>query len=238
MKAREILRDLCIFVGVLFIAWGFIHWQSFEFNKDEGLVVGGGIETGEIPAGSILWSHLTASKDMDTKIISAGNRRIDVVANDTSQDSHLAARGIGKDVTVYGVAYMNTRYYIVVDVPPEKVIDYSEADVSYKLECFIWTPNYFMFILGSLLIFAGIIAKREKIEVPAAPPIAQVPAIMPEQPIAPIAPPIPIAKPVEEKKEVVGRVKCVGCGEIIPLYTKERPLRISCPSCKREGTLR
>jgi hypothetical protein len=40
------------------------------------------------------------------------------------------------------------------------------------------------------------------------------------------------------RKKPVGRIRCSACGEIIPLYTKERPLRVTCPSCGRAGTLR
>jgi len=40
------------------------------------------------------------------------------------------------------------------------------------------------------------------------------------------------------RKKPVGRIRCSACGEIIPLYTKERPLRVTCPSCGRGGTLR
>jgi|GEM_PF-2584116 len=35
----------------------------------------------------------------------------------------------------------------------------------------------------------------------------------------------------------VSRVKCPGCGEIIPIYTTERPLQLKCTKCGREGTL-
>ncbi|MEM2899671.1 MAG: hypothetical protein QXT63_02660 [Thermoplasmata archaeon] len=35
----------------------------------------------------------------------------------------------------------------------------------------------------------------------------------------------------------VSKVKCPGCSEIIPIFTTERPLKLKCSRCGREGTL-
>ena len=47
-----------------------------------------------------------------------------------------------------------------------------------------------------------------------------------------------IREPPPRKRKPVGRIRCSACGEIIPLYSGERPMRVTCPSCGRSGTLR
>ena len=36
----------------------------------------------------------------------------------------------------------------------------------------------------------------------------------------------------------LARLKCKVCSTIIPIYTEERPLDITCPSCGKEGILK
>lgn len=47
-----------------------------------------------------------------------------------------------------------------------------------------------------------------------------------------------VREPPVEKRKPVGRIRCSACAEIIPLYSKKRPMRVICPSCGRSGTLR
>jgi hypothetical protein len=44
-------------------------------------------------------------------------------------------------------------------------------------------------------------------------------------------------EPGEERK-VLARLRCKACETVIPIYTKERPIEIICPSCGREGVLK
>lgn len=46
----------------------------------------------------------------------------------------------------------------------------------------------------------------------------------------------PKAAPPEPGKPLK-KIKCSACGAIIPVYSAERPLRVTCPLCGRQGTL-
>jgi len=48
------------------------------------------------------------------------------------------------------------------------------------------------------------------------------------------------AKPgeIEQGERIVTRIKCPGCGQIIPIYSRERPLRVECPACGKKGMLK
>jgi DNA-directed RNA polymerase subunit RPC12/RpoP len=50
--------------------------------------------------------------------------------------------------------------------------------------------------------------------------------------------PPPIPPPEEPSKVPVKKVKCTRCGELIPVYTEDRPLELLCPKCGFKGTLR
>jgi hypothetical protein len=200
-----------------------------------------------------------------------------------------------------------TRYTILVKAPTETTIDYTEADVSYKVDVSIWTPNFLLLVAGFLLIFCtmtlgtvigiGIFGpgvyrskgapapaqpagpretpSRERAPPPVitAPPArrAPPPAVPPPEPAfepryevqaeeilppapAPVPPrrgepmwdvsPTPIqraaapAPPVQDARAPLKKIKCSACGAVIPIYTNERPLRVTCPLCGRQGTLR
>jgi len=68
---------------------------------------------------------------------------------------------------------------------------------------------------------------------PAPQPRAQPPQVAP----APV-PAMPMAPAPEAETEPVSKVRCPGCKNIIPLYTKDRPLRIRCNACGKEGVLK
>lgn len=53
--------------------------------------------------------------------------------------------------------------------------------------------------------------------------------------------PAPVPKPSAAPARTgtpLKKIKCSACGSIIPIYTNERPLRVTCPMCGRQGTLR
>jgi hypothetical protein len=56
---------------------------------------------------------------------------------------------------------------------------------------------------------------------------------------APVArpPPVPAAPPAQPGAPLK-KIKCSACGAVIPIYSSERPLRVTCPLCGRQGTLR
>ena len=54
--------------------------------------------------------------------------------------------------------------------------------------------------------------------------------------IAPARVERPQAAPPEPGKPLK-KIKCSACGAIIPVYSAERPLRVTCPLCGRQGTL-
>jgi ribosomal protein S27E len=37
---------------------------------------------------------------------------------------------------------------------------------------------------------------------------------------------------------VLYKVKCPGCRNVIPVYTRERPLKVRCDACGKEGVLK
>jgi hypothetical protein len=45
------------------------------------------------------------------------------------------------------------------------------------------------------------------------------------------------APPAPEPGRPLKKIKCSACGAIIPIYSAERPLRVTCPLCGRQGTL-
>ncbi|MGQ9583103.1 MAG: hypothetical protein ACUVV6_06275, partial [Thermoplasmatota archaeon] len=61
----------------------------------------------------------------------------------------------------------------------------------------------------------------------------------PYPPEATPMPPIERATVAEEReRKPVIKVRCSSCKSIIPIYTRERPLRIKCDGCGKEGTLK
>jgi hypothetical protein len=83
-------------------------------------------------------------------------------------------------------------------------------------------------------------------EVRTAPPATQpkpavpapVPPALPKTPAqVPAATPTPV-KLAAGEPQPISKVRCPGCKNIIPLYTKERPLKIKCTACGKEGTLK
>jgi len=51
--------------------------------------------------------------------------------------------------------------------------------------------------------------------------------------------PMPSYAPgLETHAKPVAKVKCSACAEVIPIYSTERPLRVECPECHRQGTLK
>jgi len=67
---------------------------------------------------------------------------------------------------------------------------------------------------------------------------APLPEVAPagERPI----PPPEISPPEDEapERQVLYKVKCPGCKNIIPVFTRERPLKIKCDACGKEGVLK
>ena len=55
--------------------------------------------------------------------------------------------------------------------------------------------------------------------------------------VAPAAVPKPSAAPVQPGTPLK-KIKCSACGNVIPIYSNDRPLRVTCPLCGRQGTLR
>ncbi len=77
---------------------------------------------------------------------------------------------------------------------------------------------------------------------PPVPPQAQPGPVAVAQTVGPTvgmktAPPTP-AMSAPPAKEPLTRIKCPGCKEIIPVYSAERPLKVSCPKCGKQGMLK
>jgi hypothetical protein len=58
-----------------------------------------------------------------------------------------------------------------------------------------------------------------------------------EEPEVVAPPPPPVRQPPAAQKPVA-KIRCSACGEIIPIFTKNRPIRITCSNCGRSGTLK
>ncbi len=306
------LHHIAIFFGILFLLWGVCQWQTYTLSKDVGVDGTGTLVTEQVPPGAIMTVHTTSSNRMDTRVVRMDAREEVYVGNDTYYDQHLIAggppgNGVGKDVSMMASSLTPTRYMILVKAPTEATIDYTEADVSYKVDVFIWTPSFLLLITGFILIFctmtlgtvlgigifgpgvyrpkgapapmrAGEPRQTPPIErtpppVITAPPArrAPPPAVPPPEPafepryevqaeeLPPPAPapaparrgepmwdvsPAPVQRaaapaPVaQEARAPLKKIKCSACGAVIPIYTNERPLRVTCPLCGRQGTLR
>ena len=59
-----------------------------------------------------------------------------------------------------------------------------------------------------------------------------------EEPEVVAPPPPPVRAPPPAAQKPVAKIRCSACGEIIPIYTKNRPIRITCSNCGRSGTLK
>lgn len=314
------LHHVVIFFGILFLLWGVLQWQTYTLDKDVGVEGTGTLTTENVPPGGIMTVHTTSSQRMDTRVIRMDARELVYVGNSSYYDRHLAAggpppqgNGVGKDVSLMASSLTETRYMIIVKAPVEETIDYTEADVDFKVEVFIWAPSFILLICGFVLIFMtmtmgtvlgiGIFgppryvpgmapsaaqkpAPVEVREVPqiereappppviTAPPVRRAPPPTvppPEEPFGPRyevsvqeppqPPPMPARRgeplwdiaptPVQRPPAVppavpapaqqgapLKKIKCSACGAVIPIYSNERPLRVTCPLCGRQGTLR
>ena len=65
---------------------------------------------------------------------------------------------------------------------------------------------------------------------------APMPEPEPEPEYAP--PPQPARAPPPSAQKPVAKIRCSACGEIIPIFTKNRPIRVTCSNCGRSGTLK
>ncbi|MEM4728390.1 MAG: hypothetical protein QXH42_01330 [Thermoplasmata archaeon] len=300
-----------IFIGIAFIIAGLLQSERYVLKKDKEVPGTGVIVTEQVPPGSIMIVKSDSTRAMDTRVVKNDNREMVFVGNDTYFDSHLAAggpppsgNGVGKYVELWVWAYTETSYTISIKAPTESAIDYTEADVSYTVEVWIWTPHYYLILMGIVLISSTFVVSsvmgigifrapayrprpREApapAEVPpvhaptppvAAPPTPEPAPAVRRAPPAPAPAPVPVPEPafgpkyevrveapppaparrgepawevtpvrverppapVEEPRRPLKKIKCSACGAIIPIYTAERPLRVTCPLCGRQGTL-
>jgi hypothetical protein len=315
MKTRtvRILQNLVIFLGFVFIGWGLAQYQTYTLEKDVGVDGAATLTTEEIPPGAIMTVHTTSTQRMDTRVIRLDSRELVYVGNSSYYDRHLTAggppgNGVGKDVSLWTISQGQTRYQILVKAPTETTLDYTEADVSFKVEVNIWTPNFLILFSGIVLTSCAMMVgtvlgigifgpprfvpgmapapKPAPVEVREVPPVereappppvitappvrkAPPPAVPPpESPfepryevqpqefapppmparrgeplwdVAPAAVPKPVAAPAPvpmQQGAPLKKIKCSACGAVIPIYTNERPLRVTCPLCGRQGTLR
>jgi hypothetical protein len=317
MKTRtvRILQNLVIFLGFVFIGWGLAQYQTYTLEKDVGVDGAATLTTEEIPPGAIMTVHTSSTQRMDTRVVALDSRELVYVGNSSYYDKHLAAggppgNGVGKDVSLWTISKGQTHYMIIVKAPTETTLDYTEADVSLKVEVNIWTPNFLILFSGIVLTSCAMMvgtvlgigifgpprfvpgmaqapaprpAPVEAREVPpvereappppviTAPPVrkAPPPAVPPpESPfeprievqpqefapppmparrgeplwdVSPAAVPRPAAVPAPvpmQQAAPLKKIKCSACGAVIPIYTNERPLRVTCPLCGRQGTLR
>lgn len=70
------------------------------------------------------------------------------------------------------------------------------------------------------------------------PPEEEVPQPEPEPEPEYAPPPPPARAPPPAAQKPVAKIRCSACGEIIPIFTKNRPIRVTCSNCGRSGTLR
>ncbi len=318
----RVLHLIVILFGVLFVLAGLFQSERYKLSTEKEVSGVGVIVTDPIPPGSLMTVHSQSSRSMDTRVVRGDNRDMVFVGNETYFDRHLAAggpppdgNGVGKDVSLWLVSYTETTYKIIIKAPAETAIDYTEADVSYTVEVWVWTPHYYLILMGVILISTAFVVatvlgvgifgpgalrpmpreapapapiRREVPPVPSAvgplasepgphvgPPSAPVtpprrappapaPMPMPEPSFGPRyevrAPEVPVPQPPparrgepawdftptrvergpappEETQKPLKKIKCSACGAIIPIYTAERPLRVTCPLCGRQGTL-
>jgi len=311
MKTRTVrsLHQVVIFFGILFLLWGLFQWQTYKLEKDVGVEGTGTLTTEEVPPGGIMLIHTTSSQRMDTRVVRMDAREVVYVGNSSYYDRQLIAggptgNGVGRDVSLQAFSQTPTRYMVIVKAPVETTIDYTEADVSFKVDVFVWTPNYLLLISGFVLIFCtmtmgtvlgiGIFGpprfvpgtapaqKPEPVEAREVPPVERAPPPTPiitapparkapppsvpppEAPFEPryevqaqevAPPPMPARRgeplwdvaPAQVPKPSVApvqpgtplkKIKCSACGAVIPIYSSDRPLRVTCPMCGRQGTLR
>jgi len=315
-RAIRILHVIALCFGLAFILWGLFQYQSYKLTKEIGADGIGEIKTEPVPPGSIIYVHTTATKKMDTRLVRNDNREISFSGNDTYYDQHLNAggppgNGVGTDVTLMPwPALGETTYTVLVMAPRDISIDYTEADVRYDVNVFIWTPGWSVMVLGFIVIIGTftmgtvlgvglfgpaayrprtreellaqarevpparapppVQARPMEIQEPPAPrPVAGRPAAPPprvpepeaefgpryevsaeaEEPPAPAprrgepvwdAAPARLDRPqaaAAEPGKPLKKIKCSACGAIIPVYSAERPLRVTCPLCGRQGTL-
>jgi len=308
----RLLHHIVIFFGILFLLWGLIQGQKYVLQKDVGVEGTGQIVTETVTPGSIILVDSTSTKSMDTRVIRNDNRDFAYVGNGTYYDKHLSAggpgegNGVGTHVSLQALTPTETRYVILIKAPTGSAIDYTEADVSYKVEVSIWTPNYMLMMTGIVLVFSALVLGTvlgvglfgpgqfrppgagarpaySPAPVPEDEPIEEVPEPTPmprpaqRRPPAQVPPPEPAYEPrvevreeelppeepappprrgeptwdvspakldrgaapppAEDKRKPLKKIKCSACGAIIPIYTAERPLRVTCPLCGRQGTL-
>jgi len=302
----RLLHHIVIFFGILFLLWGLIQGQKYVLNKDVGVEGTGMITTETVSPGSIVFVEASASKRMDTRLVRLDNRDLAYVGNNSYYDRHLSAggpgdgNGVGTKVSLQAMTPTETRYALLIKAPTDSGVDYTEAEVSYKVEINIWTPNYLLVMTGIVLIFSALVLGTvlgiglfgpgvyrprqaaltapptdeeypEEVEPAPAPAPAYrrpAPAAVPppepayaprvevreeELPPEPAPPPKrgeptwdtaparvdrgAAKPPVDDKKKPLKKIKCSACGAIIPIYTAERPLRVTCPLCGRQGTL-
>lgn len=305
------LHHIVIFFGILFLIWGTIQKQTYILNKDEDVSGTAYFTTEKVSPGSVVYLHMSASNEMDARIIRNDNRDMRFLGNNTYYDQHLSAggpppegNGVGTEVDLWTIASTETRYTILIKLPTHKSIDYTERDVKYTVECIIWTPNYPLIICGIVLIFSALTLgtvlgislfgagavrvlpmpsieekekkREEEIPIPTKKKVEVKEDVEVKEAMKEVPPPEPtIPSPFEPKLEVkpedvevkekpkkkkvewdtelpkklekppekdrrkpLKRIRCSACGAIIPIYTKERPLKITCPMCGRRGTLR
>jgi len=308
------LHQVVIFFGILFLLWGVLQWQTYTLEKDVGVDGTGTLTTEDVPPGAIMTVHTTSTQRMDTRVVRLDAREVVYVGNGTYYDRHLAAGGptsggVGKDISLMASSLTPTRYMIIVKAPTETTLDYTEADVSFKVDIFVWTPEFMLILCGIVIISCTMMvgtvigigifgpprfspgmapaqrpAPVEVREVPAvereappppvitAPPMRKAPPPAlppPEEPFgpryevqpqeAPAPPPMPARRgeplwdvsPAQVQRPAAAaapapaqqgaplkKIKCSACGAVIPIYSSERPLRVTCPLCGRQGTLR
>jgi len=320
MKTRTVrlLHNVVIFFGFAFLLWGLAQWQTYKLTKETGVDGTGMLVTEEVPPGGIITVTSSSSEKMDVRIVKMDSRVIALTPNNTYYDSHLARGGrddggVGKGVSLTTSSLTQTRYMVLIQAPRDETLTYSEADVKYTVEVFIWAPNFLLLIAGIVLVACtmtvgtvmgiGIFGpprwppatapaqKPGPAEPRGVPPVERAPPPAPgaaEPPPPPVitAPPArrapppavpPPEAPFEPRYEVraeevapppmparrgeplwdmapapvpkpsvapaqpgtpLKKIKCSACGSIIPIYTNERPLRVTCPMCGRQGTLR
>jgi len=98
--------------------------------------------------------------------------------------------------------------------------------------------------LGRLASIAAS-ARKEPAQASSAPGVQAPPAPAPGA-VPPVAEPdtegpVPDASfsaAVDTERKVLYKVKCPGCKTVIPVYTRERPLKIKCDDCGKEGVLK
>lgn len=154
---RLLVHDLPLIMGLCFIVWGMVQWDSGTFQKDAD--TSGPqpvITTLEAPAGSVMVAHVVAKGPAVELRIVKMNERVMSVRNDTPGqvlDTFVAAHGTtsGGEVTLWAMPSRSRTSYAVFVVPVDTTL--LDTDLEYTVDYTLWKPDYSLLMFGTVVVF-------------------------------------------------------------------------------------